>query len=327
VEKLIFLYYALCYTAGAAGLIGAIACASARGDLRDARFALFSGSFACIVVSFTALAYFDSAGGTPTLASTILYLVNIVGECGLIWFLPGFMDVLAGGKRPVKGAFWAALAAAAALINLAGLGRVMLLRRISPIDNLWMNVPYALMLVAIAYAVGRGLAGMAEARRHRESGAEGAWQGILGPFTVASLVFFPFIVIVDLFPEVLIKKLWPGFPPFLRSFPLLYAFFNAVYLARLFKEYLGAQASTAWRDGVDEGILARAGLSTREAEVARLLAAGLCYKEIAWRLKIRMGTVQSHVTAAYRKLGVSCKEDLMLLLRGKSGLSGKNGAH
>jgi DNA-binding NarL/FixJ family response regulator len=51
--------------------------------------------------------------------------------------------------------------------------------------------------------------------------------------------------------------------------------------------------------------------------VARLLASGVAYKEIAWRLGIKMGTVQSHVMGVYRKLGVACKEDLMRKARGE----------
>ena len=60
-----------------------------------------------------------------------------------------------------------------------------------------------------------------------------------------------------------------------------------------------------------------AGLSPREVEVARLLADGVTYKDICWKLRIRMGTVQSHVVSVYHKLGVNCKEDLMRLARGE----------
>ncbi|MFA6508729.1 MAG: helix-turn-helix transcriptional regulator, partial [Treponemataceae bacterium] len=54
-------------------------------------------------------------------------------------------------------------------------------------------------------------------------------------------------------------------------------------------------------------------LSQREREVAELLSRGLAYKEVSYRLGISMGTTQSHVAGVYRKLGVNCKEDLMLL--------------
>jgi DNA-binding NarL/FixJ family response regulator len=58
--------------------------------------------------------------------------------------------------------------------------------------------------------------------------------------------------------------------------------------------------------------LAAAGLSARELEVAALLARGLTYKVIRSQLGISEGTVQSHVSSVYRKIGVNCKEDLII---------------
>jgi DNA-binding CsgD family transcriptional regulator len=58
-----------------------------------------------------------------------------------------------------------------------------------------------------------------------------------------------------------------------------------------------------------------AGLSDKEREVAILLAQGLAYKQVAYELSISMGTVQTHISHIYRKLGVNCKEELMNLRR------------
>jgi DNA-binding CsgD family transcriptional regulator len=53
-------------------------------------------------------------------------------------------------------------------------------------------------------------------------------------------------------------------------------------------------------------------LTDRERQVATLLARGMTYKQIRLELGISEGTVQSHVARIYRKLGVNCKEELML---------------
>lgn len=45
-------------------------------------------------------------------------------------------------------------------------------------------------------------------------------------------------------------------------------------------------------------------LTPRELEVFKLVASGLCFKEIAGKLFISEKTVQKHVCAAYKKLGV-----------------------
>jgi ATP/maltotriose-dependent transcriptional regulator MalT len=53
--------------------------------------------------------------------------------------------------------------------------------------------------------------------------------------------------------------------------------------------------------------LAPAGLTSRELEVLRLVAAGLTDAQVAERLVLSLRTVHSHVRAVYRKLGVSSR--------------------
>ena len=67
--------------------------------------------------------------------------------------------------------------------------------------------------------------------------------------------------------------------------------------------------------GLLPAALAQAGLTEREAEVARLLAEGNSQKKVAEVLGVSMGTVQSHVKAVYRKLGVHSKQELIDLAR------------
>ena len=57
-------------------------------------------------------------------------------------------------------------------------------------------------------------------------------------------------------------------------------------------------------------------LTDREAEVAHLAADGRSDKEIAALLTVSIRTVQSHLAAAYRKLGVSSRTELGPLLPG-----------
>lgn len=59
-------------------------------------------------------------------------------------------------------------------------------------------------------------------------------------------------------------------------------------------------------------------LSKREEEIARLVLAGVSNKEIATQLQITEATVKAHLTVVFRKLGVTSRLQLGLLLsRGK----------
>lgn len=53
--------------------------------------------------------------------------------------------------------------------------------------------------------------------------------------------------------------------------------------------------------------LSREALTTREAEVLRLVARGQCNKAIARELEIALGTVKAHVKAIMAKLDASCR--------------------
>jgi DNA-binding NarL/FixJ family response regulator len=50
-----------------------------------------------------------------------------------------------------------------------------------------------------------------------------------------------------------------------------------------------------------------AGLTPREVEVLRLVAAGLTDAQVAERLVLSVRTVHSHMRSIYRKLGVSSR--------------------
>lgn len=56
-------------------------------------------------------------------------------------------------------------------------------------------------------------------------------------------------------------------------------------------------------------------LSQREASIARLFADGCTYKEIALELRISPATVRSHLGAAYMKLDITNKAELVNVLR------------
>jgi DNA-binding NarL/FixJ family response regulator len=63
-------------------------------------------------------------------------------------------------------------------------------------------------------------------------------------------------------------------------------------------------------------------LTLREAEIARLVAAGLSNKQIAREARIAEGTVKIHLHKAYQKLGIANRAALAVMV--SSGAQGRN---
>ena len=142
------------------------------------------------------------------------------------------------------------------------------------------------------------------------------WARILSGFSILTMAAVVPMIFVDFFPAFFVWRI-PGFPGALRIFPILYGGLNLWYAALSLKPLLERAGGGAPPAEILRRAAVESGLSRREAEVAALLAEGASYKEICVRLRISMGTAQSHVTRVYRKLGVETKEEVMRLARGE----------
>jgi PAS domain S-box-containing protein len=61
----------------------------------------------------------------------------------------------------------------------------------------------------------------------------------------------------------------------------------------------------------NESVFSSYGLTSRELAVAKSLASGLIYKEIAYELGISLSTVRTHTMSLYRKIGIHSREELV----------------
>jgi DNA-binding NarL/FixJ family response regulator len=73
---------------------------------------------------------------------------------------------------------------------------------------------------------------------------------------------------------------------------------------------LATRREGARTPGLVTAVPARAALTPRELEIARLAAAGLANKEIAARLCLSHRTVENKLHSAYEKLGVQGRAEL-----------------
>ncbi len=69
------------------------------------------------------------------------------------------------------------------------------------------------------------------------------------------------------------------------------------------------------------------GLSPREQEIGRALAAGKTLKSVARQYGIATSTVANHASRIYRKLGIYRREELFELIRSTSGARAKSGSN
>jgi DNA-binding CsgD family transcriptional regulator len=325
----IFAYYAFCYSAGLLGFVASFASASWRprgpGRLRDARFAFLTASFGLMVIPSTIIAYAQSTGRAPMSLLLALGGMGLAGGSCLVIALPHFQGAFADPPKPLKARrTWIALSLASAASSIAYLA-------LQATPRAW-PLAYIILLCMIAAIVDAvisspaSIRSLSRASREAESSSPEAhdarsWRRLLRAFSVATLATLPIMLAFDFFPQWISPRI-KGYPTMLKAYPLLYAFINIVYALERLKPAKGIPSSagqpaipSAQPSSLQEFLSA---LSPRESEVAALLADGATYKEICWRLGISIGTVQSHVSVIYRKLGVNCKEDLMRLMRGES---------
>jgi DNA-binding NarL/FixJ family response regulator len=78
---------------------------------------------------------------------------------------------------------------------------------------------------------------------------------------------------------------------------------------------LAAQARAKLGPGPPQSALP-AGLTRREAEIARLAAQGLRDKDIAQALTLSVRTIESHLATTYRKLNIASRRELDGALNG-----------
>ena len=67
-----------------------------------------------------------------------------------------------------------------------------------------------------------------------------------------------------------------------------------------------------------DALFADALLTEREEQVAILIAEGNSQKKISELIGVSVGTVQTHIKAVYRKLGIHSRQELIDLVHGQS---------
>lgn len=339
-ERAIFLYYILCYSLGIMGLLSALFAAASGwggpGARADLRFAAFTSAFALILIPMTAYVYLETSGMVLDIRVLLLSALSIAGSSAFIVALPLFMgSFLDPPRRLASMPVWIALAGVSFSTMLLLAAAIVLPRTLTAVWSVASYLPFAGMLAAIVetFFSGKRAISRLSALLSASGGPDDPagddrlrWLRVLKAMRFMSVFLLLPMLAIDFFPFI-IGSVLRGASSAFKIYPAFYAAMNAVYVVECFRliSRRGRRAAIAARrrDGggtavpFPPGAAGMEALSPREAEVAALLAAGATYKELCWKLRIKMGTAQSHVSSVYRKLGVNCKEDLMRLARGE----------
>jgi DNA-binding CsgD family transcriptional regulator len=112
---------------------------------------------------------------------------------------------------------------------------------------------------------------------------------------------------------------FPGFYAFLNVF-LFYSHVK-VWASDLREGALTFGAGTAAEAAATPQLLARFGVTEREAEVLALLVRGRTYREMADSLCLSLATIKTHVSHLYEKTGTRNKVELLNITAGRIGHS------
>lgn len=272
------------------------------------------------------LSYYSSAEGLAQVAATELVLGPLYGLLYglLLWALGRFYAELS--QKPFQGpAAWAVglVALAGPLGSLAGLilGALGAAPGLDPWTGALM-AQRAYLQNAYVFVV-LGSIAVLSAAVLRDRG--------LDPWKRRSLIGSGWLLLLAL-PLFVLDALWPivqlewGWLP--RGFNLHGLFFASWHLWWGFRWRAwtlaaveasqntarpGAAGSSPVPPPLDTAKLLQWGLSTRECEVAALVAGGLSNADIAEELKLGLGTVKNHIYHIFNKSGASSRRELALL--------------
>jgi DNA-binding CsgD family transcriptional regulator len=231
----------------------------------------------------------------PTVALALL------SSAFLMYTIPRFTHSLVWDEPPRRRDLYAGILAGIALVFMVFSFRVNLSERtISQERNIWMYVSLALFFLSFIYSI---VLKAASLRR-----LEGERRNIVRSIALLDLLFLPSMAI-DM-------HLYLRFQIFAFS-PLIYCTFFILFTRYIARQYFVqlASVSSGLDEAVIDGLLSRAGISSREKEIILLISKGLGNREIANRLFISLNTVKTHNRNIFQKLGVKSRFELLVKLR------------
>lgn len=250
------------------------------GDLWKIAFLVF---FALCIISLSNMETVRQSG----LNVTIFSFLAIFSSAGITLTLPNYLVRIANKKRLYK--LTSILSISSSLLSVLLMISGIILEN-QRLQDLAFMITIALMVAAVLYSM-----------------------ALLGNLPKAGL--YGKVMAAFVFIMILLMVYFDFFLVHTESFfvlPFMYLGINILMIRVESSEFKEAvEINTP-----DPEKMKKAGLSSREQEVAALLASGYTYQKIADELFISLQTVKSHATKIYTKVGASNKVELLRKLGG-----------
>ncbi len=219
----------------------------------------------------------------------------------LMYTIPKFTHSLVWEESPKRRDLYAGIFAGIAFVLMALSFRVNLSERtLSQERNIWMYMSLVAFYLSLVYSI---VLKAVSLRR-----LDGERRKIVKNIVLLDVLFIPGLVF-DMY-------LYMRFQVFAFS-PIFYCTFCILFTRYIVKQYFAKLAivSSGLDEAIIDGILGRAGVSSREKEVILLISKGLGNREIADKLFISLNTVKTHNRNIFEKLGVRSRFELLVKLQ------------
>ncbi len=275
---------------------------------------LLAFQLAFLVATGLIVAYFSGiaqpGGLAPAVEATLITLIMILSIA--VWTLVVAL-VRRVAPRPIRrdalivaARFGVGLALAAAVLDLLFYVASAIGRPVLAADG----VVRAWDLGSMA-AFGLGMAGFGTTALRGVPRSEPApMRALVRRYGVISLIFAPIGVIEFAVEAAEIPRL-----AYISLDHLFFAAWNVVSMGAAVHLFRPAAEGTPLFERIPERRVHELGLSTRETDIAVLIARGLTNKEMAAELNISPATVRTHIYNLYRKAGARSRVELINVIR------------
>lgn len=269
-------------------------------------FLLYLSSMTLFVLSYLFALSYANLNLADISFSLVLLIVSvaILSSAVLMFSIPVFSHSLVlKGPSTWRNVIVGVISAISLVLMISSFNIDMAGKHISQSRGLPLYFALALFYLMVIYSIGLKISYWKRLDEERKS--------IARSITVLNITFFPGVLYdVHLYVTYQVYIFTP-------LFYCVFAVLFTLYVAKRYSKGLRLTAADITEDSLNKALV-RAGISSREKDIIRLMLDGFGNREIAERLFISLNTVKTHNRNIFRKMNVRSRFELAMKLRNTS---------